>query len=229
MKSLVFDSSSIISLSLNNLLWTLKSLKKNFKGEFYIPDAVKRELIDVPIQGKKYKLEAMQVSRDILDGVLKIGEKIEINKFLELVNSIYTSKKKTEAKNPGGKIQILQKGEVEALLLAVKLKADVLVVDERTTRLLLENPEKLRELLEKKLHTSVEINYNSLNKFNVQIGIINVIRSSELMMIAFEKGILEDYLVDGKKELIDAILWGLRLRGCSISNEEIDELIKIEG
>ena len=48
-------------------------------------------------------------------------------------------------------------------------------------------------------------------------------------MIAFEKGILEDYLVDGKKELIDAILWGLRLRGCSISNEEIDELIKIEG
>lgn len=228
MKSLVFDTSSIISLSLNNLLWTLRLLKKNFKGEFYIPDAVKGELIDVPIQGKKYKLEAMQVSRDIIDGVLKVGEKIETDKFLKLINSIYTSKKKTEAKNPGGEIQILQKGEVEALLLVVKLKADALVVDERTTRLLLEDPEKLKGILEKKLHTEIDINYNSLNKFKIQVGIINVIRSTELMMVALEKGLLKDYIVDGKKELVDAILWGLRLRGCSISDEEIGELIKIE-
>ena len=55
MKSLVFDAGPIITLTMNNLLWLLNPLKNNFKGEFYLSAAVKEELIDRPLQTKKYK------------------------------------------------------------------------------------------------------------------------------------------------------------------------------
>ena len=35
-KALIFDSGAIITLALNNLLYILKPLKKEFGGEFYI-------------------------------------------------------------------------------------------------------------------------------------------------------------------------------------------------
>jgi len=224
MKSLVFDTSSIISLSTNNLLWTLRALKKDFKGKFYIPSSVKKELVDTPMKGRKYKLEAMMISKVIKEGLLNVYDEIKVKRLLELVNSIYTSEKREEAKNPGGKINILHKGETEALMLAIKLKANAFVVDERTTRLLLEDPEKLKGLLEKKLHTNIKIDYTVLNKFKIMVGKINVIRSTELMMVALEKGLFKDYLVDGEKDLVDALLWGLRLRGCAISTSEIKKL-----
>ena len=41
MKALVFDSSAIISLATNNLLWTVKHLKEKFGGEFILPASVK--------------------------------------------------------------------------------------------------------------------------------------------------------------------------------------------
>ena len=49
MKSLVFDSSSIISLATNNLLWLLRPLKKQFKGDFYISKSIKHEIVDHPM------------------------------------------------------------------------------------------------------------------------------------------------------------------------------------
>ena len=55
MKSLVFDAGPIISLTMNNLLWLLDPLKVNFKGEFYIPMAVKGELVDRPLTTKKFR------------------------------------------------------------------------------------------------------------------------------------------------------------------------------
>ncbi len=49
------------------------------------------------------------------------------------------------------------------------------------------------------------------------------------MMVALEHGILDAYLPGStRKELADAILWGLRLRGCAISTEEIQDLVQLE-
>ena len=50
------------------------------------------------------------------------------------------------------------------------------------------------------------------------------------MVVEFEKGLLNEYenKYSNKKEILDGILWGLRLRGCAISTEEISEFIKIE-
>ena len=228
MKAIVFDSSSIISLAMNDLLWTLKALKKIYEGDFYIPNSVKKEIIDVPIKSKKFKLEAIMISKLVDEGILKVGKTVDVNKLLFLANSVFISKENLQVKSPGGKLNILQKGEIEAIALCAELNADAYVVDERTMRLFMEDSEGLKTILEGKLHTSVSVDNKMLSDFKKQINGVNIIRSSELMMVALEKGLFEEYInVKNKRELVDAILWGLRLRGCAISTEEINETIKL--
>lgn len=231
MKSLVFDSSAIISLSTNNLIWVLKKLKKKFNGEFFISDNVKKEVVDVPLKTKKYKLEALMIADHIAEGDLKFFKNINLNeltnRLLNIVNSIYKAK--------GEYIKVVDRAEIEGLALAVSLKSNAYVVDERTLRMLVEAPENLMMLLRSKLHTDVIIDKRSLTEFQRIIGNINIMRTAELMVMAYELGLLDEYKEGGEflkdnfqKEILDGVLWGLKLNGCAISGEEINDILELE-
>jgi len=96
MKFLIFDAGPIISLTMSGLLQVLERLKKNFKGEFIITNAVKREVIDRPYKNKKYKLESIQVLNLLNKGVLKLSSEFidesrlnkETEKILKRANSV---------------------------------------------------------------------------------------------------------------------------------------------
>src|SRR3989338_4059011 len=150
MKTLVFDTSSIITVVTNDLLWVFRPLKEFFKGEFYIPNSVKLELVDKPFNTKMFKLESIMINKAITDGDLITYNSLNIDNLLLHVNSIFSVN--------GKPLHVLDKGEVEALALTLRLQAEAYVVDERTMRLLIENPYLLRKLLEKKLHTRVDMN-----------------------------------------------------------------------
>src|SRR3989344_2485795 len=227
MKVLVFDSSALISLTINNLLNKLRELKKHYRGEFYITNEVEKEIVSTPINNKKFKLEALQIANFIANDNLKVYEEDLSNKtnyLLTLANSIY--------KAQDNYIQILQKGEVESLALASIINADALVIDERTTRLLIEDALKLKHLLEHKLHTKVTIDKDNLLYFKKETRNVKIIRSSELMIIAFELNLFENYdkvkniIKDYKKELLEGVLYGLRFNGCSISIDEINNVLR---
>jgi len=223
MKCLVFDSSSMITLSMNNLLWTLEPLKKKFNGDFCMPELVKREVIDVPIRGKRFKLEAFQVKEVFDKGIIKLAEAFsdkEISNIKRLTNNIYRAK--------GRGIRILHEGEISALLLAKVKNADALVVDERSTRMLVEEPDTLKRIFEKKLHVKVTVNKSNLNEFQNMFKDIKIIRSIELGVIAYEMGLFDRYLKKGVKDgkdLLDAVLWGMKIRGCSVSEKEIKAIV----
>ena len=218
---IIFDTGSIITLAMNGLLGTVRVLKEMSKEEFVIPESVKQELVDKPIKGKKYKLEAIMINRMITQKVLRVEARIDVKNLMKLVNSIFSSK--------GKDISILQKGEVEALALVLKSNASAYVVDERTMRLIIEEPLSLKHLLERKLSSNVSVNENKLKQFQKMVGDVKVIRSTELMLVAYEKGVFNKYVKGvGKKEFIDALLWALRLRGAAISTDEINKLVKLE-
>ncbi len=229
MKSMVFDSSTIISLSLNNLLYLLPELKHRFNGQFFITNEVKKEIIDKPIQSKKFKLEALQIHQLILDNTLEIyGQQLEkqTQNLLNIINNLF------KAENHF--IRLVDPAEVESLALANLLKATY-VVDERTIRMIIENPNELKNLFERKLHTKITINKENLKELQKEIN-VNIIRSSELGLVAYSLGILKnltqkDHLTNYnlKHELVDGILWGLKLNGCAISQEEIEQAEKAEG
>ena len=228
MKSLVFDAGPLISLATNNLLWILEPLKKKFGGKFYITEAVRKELVDRPLETKKFKFEAIQVEKLIEDGILEVADNSFIRentpKFLNKANEIFRAYKDYY-------MRIVHFAEISVIAAAISLNADAIVIDEKTTRLLIENPGMLAEILKRTLHTSISVNENNLKEFgNIAKG-IKAIRSVELVAIAYERGFLNSYITkipDARKNLLESVLWGVKLNGCAVSKDEIEQIMRIE-
>ena len=227
MKSIFFDAGPVISLATNNLLGILEKLKESYNGKFYFSGAVKRELIDVPYNSKKFKFESIQIMKAVEKGIFEIMPQEKTAnltaQLLELANSIYSAK--------GTGVKIVHRGEIDSIAGSRIMESEAIVIDERTTRMLIENPYELKNLLQSRLHMGVKINENALQSFNRLAGRVKIIRSAEIAAISYELGLMKDYLPnvpDAGKELLDGVLWGIKLNGCAISREEIDKIIKIE-
>ncbi len=220
-KILIFDASSIISLAMNGLDYLLPKLKEDFEGEFIIPQAVKKEIIDKPSKIKKFKLESLKM-QELLGDTLELPSSIgisqkEIEKFKNKVfneaNHLYNAK--------GKDIEAVHQGEAECLALSLIAKGKnimaVMVVDERTTRMIVEKPENMKKLYQKKLHTKVKMKKPKLLKN------LLFIRSSELAYVAYKKG-----HINLKNNVLDALLYAVKNKGCAISTDEIKEIEKLE-
>ncbi len=231
-KALVFDTGPIISLTINNLLWVLESLKNEYKGEFYITPAVYDELISKPLNTRKYKLEALQVLPYITKGTLKIYNNLPMISIAKDVADYANHSFEID----GNFIEIVHKGEIEAVATAISLQADAIVIDERTTRHLIESPEKIALHMESTMHQKVLINRQNLNKVKELVGSLRVIRSVELVTIAYEKGFLNRFTDNAstkivpniKQAVLEGALWGVKLNGCSVKEQEIVDILKME-
>ena len=216
-KTLIFDSGPIINFAMNGILPVLRKLKKEFNGDFLITKEVKQEIIDTPLGIKKYELEALQIKELFDEGIIKhanfsvqqIDElRVKREEIMNMANTTFYSKN-----HP---IHLVEKGECAALALASVTKdPKVIVIDERTARMLCESPENLRKLLQQKLQTNITANKKNYDFFKQ----FKVIRSTELAYIAYSKG-----LIDIKdKRTLEALLYALKYHGCSISEDEIEE------
>ncbi len=227
MKSIVFDAGPIISLTTNNLLWLLKSLKSRYKGEFYISKQVKNELVDVPLKTKRFKFEALQVLQYINKDIIKVieNEKIKQKAFelLDLANNCFKAR--------GNWMRIVHYGETAGIAACLHLNSDAFVVDERTTRTLIEDPKKEASILKHKLHTNITVNEDNLKKFREMTKNIRIIRSVELVTVAYKLGLLNEFLLNiekPKETLLDSVLWGVKLNGCAVSRKEIEQIVRME-
>ena len=228
---LVFDTGPLISLTVNNLLSTLERLKEHYSGRFVIPESVKDELVDEPLRTKKFMFEAMQVQRLISTGVLEVVDDSDTKELtlelLRLANNSFAAK--------GKAIQIVQYGEMASIAAAKLLDAEVLVMDERITRELVEHPKHLADLMEKRLHTTVTVNDQNVLLLQQYISKTKILRSVELVTVAFEFGLLDRYIAAGeeqaipevRKKLLESVLWGLKMNGCAVSGKEIEQMLQI--
>jgi predicted nucleic acid-binding protein len=226
MKSIIFDAGPIISLSMNNLLGILAPLKKKFNGKFYITESVKRELVDRPFETKKYKFEAIQIEKLIEQGVLEIIDsefiRSETSKMLDLSNRIFMA--------ANNQMRIVHYAEISVLAAAIEQKSDAIVIDEKTTRLIMENPRLMMEILRKTLHTPIKLNETNLKGFRDMVKGIRAIRSVELVTIAYEQGLLDEYITklpDAGKNLLESVLWGVKLNGCAVTKKEVEQIVRL--
>ncbi len=223
-KAIVFDSGTLISFSMNGLLDLIKDLKKGFDGKFLITSEVKKEVIDTPLRIKKFELEALKIKELLESGILEMPSSVgvtdvEISRktedMLRVANSFFVGN--------GREIHLIDSGEASCLALSRILTEEgtenLLAVDERTTRMIVEKHENLREFLEKKLHIRIQVNHEHLKYFHG----FKIIRSTELVYVAYKKG-----FVDIKdKNTLDALLYAMKFKGASISDWEIEEIKKI--
>lgn len=225
MKAIIFDSSALISLGMNGLFNEIKKLKEIFDGKFLITESVKYEIIDRPIKIRRFQLEAMRLNQLLKEKVLELPDSIGVKKneiqiktkeLLEIANNSFEAN--------GRNIEIVHEGEISAFALSSILNKqgikNVIAIDERTGRLLVEKPENLKDIFKKKLHTSVKIKRKNFSIFNG----FRIIRSSELLYVLWRKGLIN--IKD--KNLLEALLYAVKFKGCSINEEEIKEIKKLQ-
>ena len=227
MKSIVFDAGPIISLATNNLLGILPPLRKKYNGKFCITESVKRELVDHPMETRKFKFEAIQIQKLIEQGTLEVIGTDFINnqtpRMLDTANRIFMAF--------NNYMKIVHYAEISVIAAAIEQQSDAIVIDEKTTRLIMENPKLMMDILRKTLHTPIKLNENNLKDFRNMVKGIKAIRSVELVAVAYEQGILDEYITkipDARKHLLESVLWGVKLNGCAVSKEEIDQIMRIE-
>lgn len=223
-KAIIFDSGALISFSMNGITELIAKLKENFKGKFLITQEIKREIVDKPIKIKRFELEALKLKQLLDEGVLEMPSSLGIkdsevtnqgNEILKIANSTFQGSRRA--------IHLLDMGESSCLalsriLIQKKIK-NILVVDERTTRMLVEKPENLKSILEKKIRTKISIKQDNL-KFFKGFGII---RSTELIYVAYKKGLVK--LKDG--DVLNALLYAMKFKGAAISGDEIEEIKRL--
>ena len=201
------------------MIGVMEKLKKIFDGKFLITEEVYKEVVNIPLGIKKYIIRALVIKELIERKVLEIAKVDEkkVERILEKINRMF----KVNNEN----IKIVHKGEASCIALYETLETEkkVLCIDERTTRMVLENPENLKKLIENKIHKKVkmdeEIAREIVNKN------IKIIRSSELLYYAFNKNLID--LRNGKK-VLEAILYATKNYGCAISEKEIREMLSLE-
>jgi len=221
---IIFDASTLISLSMAGLLPELKELKKRFNGKFIISQKVKEEAIDVPIKIKRFQLEALKIKALLNEKILELPIALGLddkeirtkaNEILDRANTAFHGADKD--------IHLIELGEASALAISQMLNdkkiKNVIAIDERTTRSLSETPEELKKYLEKKLHAKITVKKENLEFFKQ----FQFLRSTELIYVAYKKGILR---FDGS-ENISAVLYALKYKGCAISGKEIQEMKKL--
>lgn len=224
-KAIIFDASTLISFAMNGLFDELVKLKQSFGGKFIITTEVNEEIIQKPLNIKRFELEALRIKKLVEDGVLEYPSSLGIKdkdisyktkELLEVANQTFEA--------GGRKMHVVDLGEMSVLALSKMLSDkgidNIIAVDERTTRMLIEKPDNLERLFEKKLHTKVRVNRNNFKFFKGP----KLIRSTELAYVAYKKG-----LVGLKNGLVlDALLYAMKYKGCSISEDEIEEIKKIK-
>ncbi len=225
-KALIFDSGTLISFSMNGLLDLVKKLKEVFKGRFLITNEVKKEIIDKPLTIKRFELEGLKLKQLLDEGIIELPSVIgikdaemtkKVDEVMKLSNNTFVGSK--------GPINLIARGEASCFALSSILNEkkikNVMAVDERTARSLVEKPNELGKYLGKKLHTKIKPNIQNYKFFNQ----FKIIRSAELVYIAYKKGLVD--LKNGTT-VLDALLYAVKFKGCAISGDEIKEIKRIK-
>jgi len=222
---IVLDSGPIIAMTANNLLWAFKDLKRLHGSDLLMPLSVKRELVDRGLETQQFKFEAIQVGSYVQDGTFRIIDdervKKKTNLLLRVANRILSVGKRN--------LRIVQRGEMEAVATALVMGADAVVVDERTTRTMIESPNELRGMMQHRLHKKLRVDRQALNRFQNEVKGIFIMRSIELVMVAYEQGLLDRFIIDipnARTRLLESLLWGMKTEGCSVTVQEINELVR---
>jgi len=224
MKIIVFDAGPLINLSMNGLLYILPDLKKASGVKFIITQEVFREIYERPVTIKKFSLGAIRLNELVKAKVLQFPESVGLNLNeieKETQNLLDTANHSLSMRNHW--IHLVSKGEMSsfaASIVASRKKLDTMVaLDERTARMMFENPENLEKLMEKKLHTQLTLSSDAIKRFPQ----IKCIRSSELVYVAYKLGLTK--LKDEKA--LEAMLYATKFKGAAISFEEINVLKKL--
>lgn len=220
---IICDSSALISLTDSCFVRALYFLKRRFSGKFFIPPSVEEECVGRPRRLMQHAMHALRLRRAINDGIIEVvgsPDRKSTNEVRFLANNTFFA--------GGTPIRLLHEGESEVLSLAEELSVNCILMDERTTRMLVESPEALRTLLSRELKREITVDEGNLSSFLRFTKGFTFFRSSELLLLASEKGFFSDY-GELEQEAVEAALYKLKFAGCAVGFTEIEAYFARKG
>jgi len=222
MTQIVVDSSSLITLSGNCFIKLLKHLTEQEKISFLMPESVYYESVQKPIKIKRFELNAVRIRDIVEEGYLKlIRTTPNIKKTMEELSTVSANIYNVKGKN----FRLIDLGEAETLALMKEINSELLLIDERTTRMLIEEPQNVLEFLQRRHRCNVEFDNDSIQKFSNLFGKIKIIRSTELIALSYENGCFAKEM-HRTKQALEAALYAAKFAGCAVSFEEIKSFLK---
>jgi len=214
---IVCDSGSLITLTSSCLDRLLYFFTEKQHMRFMIPPAVEYETVGRVLDEniRKHMYSALRIRQAIEDGILVRAPgdySIAGKRLMDWANNLFYIK--------GKPMMLIQRGEAEMLALSRASQVDYLLMDERTTRMLIEAPIRLKTHLENEFGVHAMVNKENLRQLTSEISNLRTLRSSELAMLAFEKGYF-DVSDNRKNEMLEAALYKMKYSGCSISFDDI--------
>lgn len=217
MADILCDASSLISLT-RSCFENVLSFMHNAHGvRFFIPPSVEQEIITRPLSlsNKQYALSAMRLKNAMRKKViLRLDADVleKAKEYLKVANNLFFVK--------GRGMKVVHLGEMELIALSQHLKIDNILIDERTTRMLIESPFRYKKHLEEEFKVNVMINKQNFSLFQNLTRDMRIIRSSELLIVSYENGLM-DGLKGLKRDTLSAALYSLKYFGCAIRYDEI--------
>ena len=150
-RDILCDSGVLISLTAGCLDRMLGFFAENHDVRFIIPPSVEFETVTKPMQAnlRKHLFSAIRIKQAIEDGIVVVVDaklERETNRIMNSANNLFFIK--------GSPLRLIQYGESEMLALGGELGIDYILIDERTARLLIEAPFKLKAHLETEFKTT---------------------------------------------------------------------------
>lgn len=221
-RDILCDSGVFISLTSGCLDGLLYFFAENYRFRFLIPPSVEYETVTRPLQSnlRKYLFSAVRIKDAMDDGVIvKVDAQVadDARRLMNAANNMFFIK--------GKPMRLVQFAESELLAMAKALGLEHVLIDERTTRLLIEAPFRLKEHLEREFGVNVMVNKENLRQISSQVSMLRAMRSSELVMLASENGYFKHFQ-NLQREALEAALYKIKYSGCSISYGEIDEYLR---
>ncbi|MFP3950321.1 MAG: hypothetical protein ACLFUZ_04510 [Candidatus Micrarchaeia archaeon] len=217
------DASSLISLTGSCLDSVIDFFHDKFRVKFVVPKSVEYEAVTHPLslKTKIYCFSALRIQNLINKRAIDVVPEGKDDKTKELMkqgNHIYHA--------AGKSLRLLHKGETEMLVLSRELNIPYILMDERTTRFLIESPITLKKHLEDEFNTHVMVNKKSMMSFSDCVKGINVIRSTELVYTAYENGFFSRFGAK-ESEAAEAALYRLKYAGCAVSFADLKKYSKM--
>ncbi len=222
MEQLVFDTSSIISMSERCMLQILENMAKGAGVGYVISESVYNEAVSRPLEIKRFEYNAVRVQDLVKKGVIRTEKTDrEISRLADQIQSAANA----VFRHGQHAIEVVQRGEAEALALVRKIGAAALVMDERTTRMLIEQPEKMAWLIKHRTGKDVNVDKPNLRAISDMFSGITIVRSAELFAFAYENGHFGEALPH-TKDALEAGLYALKYAGCAVTVGEIKKYIR---
>lgn len=222
MKKIVVDSSSLITMSDSCIIKMMQYLSEIENIRFVIPESVYYESVERPLQIKRFELNAIRIRTAVQSGYMEIAKTTPaVKKSMQELNTVTANIMSADGK----KIHLINLGEAETLALMKEIDSRILLIDERTTRMLIEEPENVMAFLERKHKSKITLDKGEMSKFRKLFDEIHVIRSVELIALAYEDGAFEKEIIKTKQSL-EAALFAAKYGGCAVSAKEIKSFLQ---